>query len=224
MKKIKSKIILPLCMAILMCMSFMGCGTETVKGDKVANAFYNMFVKQDLSEIKEIGITDEDGQKAIETYKDEIKSQTKLNFTKSSLTISDEDLNRIVNAELDLFKKLSAEITIESEDKDSCTVKVSTTYADINTLDENAANEAANEVLAMNLKSQKEINQKLVSTYIDKLVSAFENAESSTEKNEKTFTFKKEKLDCNGTVKNVYTPEDYSSFGEALGNMITSAQ
>lgn len=224
MKNIKKTIILSLMTAIFICMSFVGCGTEVVKGDKVATGFYNMFVKQDLSYIKEIGMSDEDGQKAIENYKNEIKRQTKLNFTKNALTISDADLDRIVNAELDLFKKLDAEITIVSEDKNSCEVKISTTYADVTTLDTNAANDAVNEVLAMNMKSQKEANDKLVSIYIDKLVSALQNAQPSTERNEKTFTFKKEKLDCDGKVKDVYTPEDYSSFGETVGNMVTSAQ
>ena len=224
MKNFKSTIVLQLLTIIFVCMSFVGCGTEVVKGDKVATGFYNMFVKQDLSEIKEIGMSDEDGQKAIQKYKDEIKRQTKLNFTKNSLTISDADLDRIINAELDLFKKLDAEITIISEDKESCEVKISTTYADITTLDNNAANDAVNEVLAMNMTSQSEAKSKVLSLYIDKLVASLENAQPSSERNEKTFTFKKQKLDCDGKIKDVYTPDDYSSFGEAVGNMVTCAQ
>ena len=224
MKNFKRTIVLQLLTIIFVCMSFVGCGTEVVKGDKVATGFYNMFVKQDLSEIKEIGMSDEDGQKAIQKYKDEIKRQTKLNFTKNSLTISDADLDRIINAELDLFKKLDAEITIISEDKESCEVKISTTYADITTLDNNAANDAVNEVLAMNMTSQSEAKSKVLSLYIDKLVASLENAQPSNERNEKTFTFKKQKLDCDGKIKDVYTPDDYSSFGEAVGNMVTCAQ
>lgn len=224
MKNFKRTIVLQLLTIIFVCMSFVGCGTEVVKGDKVATGFYNMFVKQDLSEIKEIGMSDEDGQKAIQKYKDEIKRQTKLNFTKNSLTISDADLDRIINAELDLFKKLDAEITIISEDKESCEVKISTTYADITTLDNNAANDAVNEVLAMNMTSQSEAKSKVLSLYIDKLVASLENAQPSSERNEKTFTFKKQKLDCDGKIKDVYTPDDYSSFGEAVGNMVTCAQ
>ena len=209
MKKIVSTILVFVAMTMLLT----GCGRELVKGDVSGKAYYNLVIHGDSTEMTSIGLSEEESKTILDKRKTELVAATKSTFTKSSLKVSDADIDRIVEAELNLLKKLTGTAEVVSEDGDTQTVKISTNYVDIDEIDNRAATETVTEVTNLQLTSQSEIEAKVVEVYINKLVEYLNQAQISTDSHETSFTFKKELLDCNGKVKEVYNPEDPQAFG-----------
>ena len=209
MKKIVSTILVLVAMTMLLA----GCGRELVKGDVSGKAYYDLVIHGDSTEMTNIGLSEEESKTILDKRKTELVAATKSNFTKSSLTVSDADINRIVEAELSLLGKLNGTAEVVSEDGDTQTVKISTNYVDIAEIDNRAAMEVATELESFQFTSESQIQAKAVEIYINKLVTYLNQAQISTDSHEISFTFKKELLDCNGKVKQVYNPEDPQAFG-----------
>lgn len=199
-----------------------GCGKKVEKSDITGKVLYDLYVLGDLSSVEKIGLTQDDAEKVRDTEKDGLKQQTKLNFSKSGVSIDDSKLDDIVNAQIDSLKKLSGTVEIVSEDKESTKVKVTTNYIDVSSIDQKALDDATEEVKAMGLTSYSEVENKLIEVYIKKLINNFNSAEPSKEKNEKTFTFTKQKFNVNGKMQDIWMPEDMNKFGESIGRMITN--
>ena len=209
MKKIVSTILVLVAMMMLLA----GCGRELVKGDVSGKAYYDLVIHGDSTEMTSIGLSEEESKTILDKRKTELMAATKSNFTKNSLKVSEADINRIVEAELNLLKKLTGTAEVVSEDGDTQTVKISTNYVDIDEIDNRAATETVTEVTNLQLTSESEIEAKVIEVYINKLVEYLNQAQISTDSHEASFTFKKELLDCNGKVKQVYNPEDAQAFG-----------
>ena len=209
MKKIVSTILVLVAMTMLLA----GCGRELVKGNVSGKAYYDLVIHGDSTEMASIGLSEEESKTILDKRKTELATATKSNFTKNSLKVSDADINRIVEAELNLLKKLTGTAEVVSEDGDTQTVKISTNYVDIDEIDNRAATETVTEVTNLQLTSQSEIEAKVIEVYINKLVEYLNQAQVSTDLHETSFTFNKELVDCNGKVKQVYTAEDPQAFG-----------
>lgn len=209
MKKIVSTILVLVAMTMLLA----GCGRELVKGDVSGKAYYDLVIHGDSTEMTSIGLSEEESKTILDKRKTELVAATKSTFTKSSLKVSDADINRIVEAELNVLKKLNGTAEVVSEDGDTQTVKISTNYVDIDEIANRASTETVTEVTNLQLTSQSEIEAKVIEVYINKLVEYLNQAQVSTDSHETSFTFNKELVDCNGKVKQVYTPEDPQAFG-----------
>lgn len=209
MKKIVSTILVLVAMMMLLA----GCGRELVKGDVSGKAYYDLVIHGDSTEMTSIGLSEEESKTILDKRKTELVAATKSTFTKSSLKVSDADINRIVEAELNVLKKLNGTAEVVSEDGDTQTVKISTNYVDIDEIANRASTETVTEVTNLQLTSESEIEAKVIEVYINKLVEYLNQAQVSTDSHETSFTFNKELVDCNGKVKQVYTPEDPQAFG-----------
>lgn len=209
MKKIVSTILVLVAMTMLLA----GCGRELVKGDVSGKAYYDLVIHGDSTEMTSIGLSEEESKTILDKRKTELVAATKSTFTKSSLKVSDADINRIVEAELNVLKKLNGTAEVVSEDGDTQTVKISTNYVDIDEIANRASTETVTEVTNLQLTSESEIEAKVIEVYINKLVEYLNQAQVSTDSHETSFTFNKELVDCNGKVKQVYTPEDPQAFG-----------
>ena len=209
MKKIVSTILVLVAMTMLLA----GCGRELVKGNVSGKAYYDLVIHGDSTEMTSIGLSEEESKTILDKRKTELVAATKSTFTKSSLKVSDADIDRIVEAELNVLKKLNGTAEVVSEDGDTQTVKISTNYVDIDEIANRASTETVTEVTNLQLTSESEIEAKVIEVYINKLVEYLNQAQISTDSHETSFTFNKELVDCNGKVKQVYTPEDPQAFG-----------
>ncbi|MDS0525020.1 hypothetical protein NNC19_04950 [Clostridium sp. SHJSY1] len=199
-----------------------GCGKTKIDPPEVtAEAFYDIYVLGDSTKIEKLGVEKSEYESIVETERNAIISAIKNNFTIGGFTISNDQLNRIADAELAALKKLTPKIETTSTSKETASVKIATTYADVVTADQKAANDALAEVKAMGLTSESEARTKFVEIYVNKIVENVNAIEPSADTKEKTFTFKIEKFNVGGKAKDIWIPSDMTSFGTDLGKMIT---
>lgn len=188
-KKIISILTMLLCIGVLLTAT--GCGEKTTPKES-AQFFFDLMIKQDTTNIDKFGMTEESVKDLLKTEKDTTKTQTRGNFTKAGLTISDEKLDAIVDAQYNALKLLTATVDVTSESGDKATLVIKNTYIDFTALDEKAANDAVETVKALGLTDQKEALDKLTAQYIENLLAALKSATPSTDMNEATYEFKED--------------------------------
>ncbi|PRR84058.1 hypothetical protein [Clostridium vincentii] len=224
MKKSK-KLITVLMTAILGSALFLtGCAGKPAAADVTVKAFYNLYILGDSTDIEKIALTKEEVAEKFEEVKTLTQSEIKANFAAGGLSISDDQLDAIYNSEMEALKKLTVTTEIVSEDDEKATVKLTTTYFDITAIDIKAATETSDEVSAMQLTSQSELDNKIVEIYSNKLVEGFKSAEPSTETKEEYFECVKTTYSVNGKNKDIYTPEDMEKFTTDINMMVTNQQ
>jgi membrane-bound lytic murein transglycosylase len=221
MKRLK-KIIAIFSMSVLTTgLILTGCGQKIDPPEVTAEAFYNLYVLGDASKIENMGVEKSEYENTIEAERTAIKTATRTNFSKGGFTVSEDQLNRIADAQLASLKKLTPKIETSSTTDDTATVKIATTYVDIKSADTKAANDAQSEVIAMQLTSETEARKKFLDIYVNKIVENMNALQPSADTKEQTFTFKKQKFDVSGKAKDVWVPSDMTAFGTSIGKMIT---
>ncbi|MBD7913212.1 MULTISPECIES: hypothetical protein [Clostridium] len=221
MRRLK-KIIAMASMAVLTTgLVLTGCGQKVDPPEVTAEAFYDLYVLGDTTKIENMGVEKSEYENVRETEKTSMKNATRNNIIKGGFTISDEQLNKIADAELGALKKLAPKIETSSTTDDKATVKIATTYADITPVDTKAFNDAMTEIKAMQLTNESEARKKLLDLYVNKLVDGLNAIQPSSDTKEKSFAFKKQKFNVGGKAKDVWVPEDMTVFGTDLGKMIT---
>jgi len=221
---IKSKKLMSVLMtAILGSALFLtGCGEKTAAADVTVKAFYNLYITGDSTEIEKIALTKDEVTQVNNKLKTESEAATKKNVTNSGYKISDAQLELIYNAQREALKKLTVTTELVSEDGDNATVKLTTTYIDMKTIDTKAAEDAYTEVKAMQLTSVSEANTKFIESYANKLAEGLKAAPQSTETKEDTFVCEKKTYDVDGKNKDIFTPKDMESFGRSVAKMATN--
>lgn len=188
-KKIISILTMLLCIGVLLTAT--GCGAKTTPAES-AQYFFELTIKQDTTNVDKFGMTEDEAKTLLKTETDATKTQTKSNFTKSGLTISDEKLDAIVAAQYKALKSLTVTTEATSESGKQATVVIKNTYIDFTAIDEKAATDAVESVKALGLTDQKEAMDKLTAQYIENLLAALNSATPSTDMNEATYEFKEE--------------------------------
>ncbi|PRR84059.1 DUF5105 domain-containing protein [Clostridium vincentii] len=201
-----------------------GCGGKIATADVTAKAFYNLYILGDSTEIEKIALTNDESNQILDKLKSTSQDATKNLITSGGLQISDEQLDSIYNAEMEALKKLTVTTEIVSAEKDNATIKLTTTYIDLLTIDTKAAEEAANEANAMSLTDQTELNNKIVELYVNNLIEGFKAAQPSIETKEATFECQKQVYIVDGKNKDVWFPVDMETFGGNIAKMATNQQ
>jgi hypothetical protein len=196
-----------------------GCGEKTAPPEETAQAFYDLYVLGDSSKLEKMGVDKAEYETTIEEEKAGFKAATSTVF--SNFTLSEDQLNKIVDAEMDALKKLTVKIETTSTEESKATVKMASTNVDISSAFTKALDEARTEVMGMNLTTQEEADTKLVEVSVNKIVDNLGKLEPSTDTKEESFTFIKEQLTVNGKSKDFWIPEDMTQFGTDLGSIIT---
>jgi len=201
-----------------------GCGEKPETADVTVKSFYNLYILGDSTDIEKIALTKDDVNQKLEEVKSLTESEIKSNFVAGGLSISDDQLDTIYNAEMEALKKLTVTTEIVPEDKDKATVKLTTTYLDITAIDNKAAKETGDEVNAISLTNQSELDNKIVEVYVNKLIEGFKAAQPSAETKDETFECEKKTYAVDGKNKDIYAPVDMERFNTDINKMVTNQQ
>lgn len=143
-----------------------GCGEKPVAADVTAKAFYNLFILGDSTEIEKIALTKDEVKQTLDTLKNEMQGTYRTEFGNGGLTISNEDLDAIYNAQMEALNKLTVITEIVSEDGDKATVKVSTNYVDINMVILKAQDDAVKEITEKSISTETEAVKLFIKKFI----------------------------------------------------------
>lgn len=192
-----------------------GCGEKPVAADVTAKALYNFYALGDSADIENIGLTKDEVNQKLEDGKSSSQSEIRTEFEASGLSISNEDIDIIYNAQLEAQKRLTVTTEIVSEDADKATVKVATNYVNINTVISKAQEDAVNEITTKGISSETEA----VKIFLNKYIEGLKAFQPSTEIKEATFEFEKKTYNVNGKNKEIYAPVNMDEFYLAIANM-----
>lgn len=185
----------------------------TVSLEKSAKLLAQYYVKHDESAIKKLGASSETAKEGIETEKAERKKEIQSSFARSGVEASDEQLEKIYEAQMEALKKVTITTDIVSEEEDTAEVKISMNYIDVESIDEKAAEEAFKDIEEGQSNSDK-LKKECLEKYVDNLVKGLEEAKPSTEKNEAIFTFEK------GAMS--WVPEEMELFTEGIDSLMSN--
>ena len=219
--KISKKLIMVLVSMLMLVTMIAGCGQKIEPPELVAEAYYDLIVYGDTSKLETMGFAADDVNTIKEQRESQVKTTIKNTFSVSGLKISDEQLNKVMQAQLDAMKKVTCTVEPVSSDKETAVVTLKTNYVSITEVDQKAAEDAIAEVQAMNLTTQQEVLDKATELYINKLIEALNNIQPSTETVEKNVTLKLQVFDVSGKTKKMWSPENPVTFGNDIGTMVT---
>lgn len=185
----------------------------TVSLEKSAKLLAQYYVKHDESALRKLGASSETAKEGIETEKAERKKEIQSSFARSGVEASDEQLEKIYEAQMEALKKVTITTDIVSEEKDTADVKISMNYIDVESIDEKAAEEAFKDIEEGQSNSDK-LKKECLEKYVDNLVKGLEEAKPSTEKNEAIFTFEK------GAMS--WVPEEMELFTEGIDSLMSN--
>ena len=196
----------------------MGCQKEDPKQEAANNvqAICDLIIRQDDTKCKELKIEDEDLKAAKEQEQEAAEEAYKLIFSTSGLSVEDEQVEELAKAQLDLWKKVSIEVTPDEEKSkdDEVYVTVKSSWYDQQQLFTDAATKASEEVQAAGYTDQSEAMDALGDSLTEHLLDEMNNVEIKTD-DEKTISVKCTKQ----TVG--WMPEDTNELGNQVGKMIT---
>lgn len=166
-------------------------------------------VRNDVTYATKLGITQNEADEVIKTYRDGIKRQLEICFIQNQFSVSNEQLIEVINAREFAQNKLTDFIEIISQEKDSAVVKITSTYFDDIAINEKAAQDAIEDVKQENITNK----QRAVEVYINNMINGYKNYEISEETASIEVEFK--------LVDNTWIPADVWKFGEKLGMLYT---
>lgn len=214
MKKNK-KIIVSLVITLLTAtMLLAGCSKEKATVEESAKIISALYINQDTSNIDKVGFSKADGAKILDNEKKAENKAMKASLSVSSLKFTDEDIQKICDAEMNLRKKVkivSAEKV--SGDKKSAKIKIKTQYIDYSTLSNKVANDVIAKVQTMEGTTTEKLD-KASKLFVTQLIDAMGKASVSTDTKEETFTFIFKDKD------KVWFPENDDTFEEGLGKLV----
>ncbi len=209
--------ILPVLLVTLLCGGLLfGCGKTIQPASDVASAFYNLFISGDSTQAKEMfAFTDADIEDITKVQKQGSIQMTKANIAATGYNATDEEAEKMYDAQMEAFKKLTYTAEVTEEDNKNATVVIKTQYYDIAALDEQAAQEALDEYGEENLTDQAAV-EAFVKLYMDKFVTIMGNAAPAEDQTEVTVQFQKANTDVGGKTELMWVPTNASGFGTDL--------
>lgn len=184
----------------------------TVSLEKSAKLLAKYYVKHDESALKKLGASSDTAKEGIEEEKRERKKEIQASFARAGVEATDEQLEKIYEAQMKAIDKVTIEAEVISQEEDSADVKISMNYIDVQSIDEAAAEDAFKDIKDGENNSEK-LKKESLDKYVNNLVKGLEKAKPSTEKNEAIFTFKKGALS--------WMPEDMELFTEGIDSLMS---
>ena len=185
----------------------------TVSLEKSAKLLAEYYVKHDQAALRKLGASSETAKEGIETEKAERKKDIQSSFARSGVEATDEQLEKIYEAQMEAIKKVTITTEVVSQDGDSAEVKISMNYIDAEAIDEAAAEEAFKDIKDGEKNSDK-LKKECLEKYVNSIVKGLKEAKPSTEKNEAIFTFEKGAM--------FWMPEEMELFTEGIDSLMSN--
>lgn len=210
-----------LAVVMLFSLTLSGCKKEDpIAGDKVAEALFEMILKDDASKAVELfGYADEaearsdmglDG-----SIYDELADELASQFTSSGMTVSTEQMQEFVDAFMKMFSEVQLTAKVKESDEKAGTAVVTCT---VNTFDPEALTQAMTE--AMNSLDPSILQSGDMDAAMGAILQAVSGVIGDIKPTDKTADFDVDfeltDMDVNGKTKKVWVPTDANKFGEMI--------
>ncbi len=193
-----------------------GCGGKEVSAEEYVQGMYKLLVNMDEEGAKKVGISSGDVKKYQETLKTSAEeSAKKLNESfkaQYGVTVDDQLIAAWGTEYFNAIKRLSCTATVESKSENSCKVKLSTTFIDVNALGKSAMERSQQSIKASDYKDADEYYRALLPEYVKVLTEELKDYNPSSETNSVILSLKKE------GKKWVY--EDAAKFSESITSAV----
>lgn len=226
--KNKIKFITLLLTTMLSACLFTGCGTKEITAEESAQMFFNLAAHQDDTQMRELlGDNMSEFDIIVSDEVNNAKETAKSMLSSSDITLSDEELNKFVDALLyAMHQQECREVIVESEDKDFNTVDLTlkVSYVDLISLCEEVSitlqDELEDKVSGLSYLDIDfdALQNEFMKDYFAAVTEKLNNCEAGEDTLNIYTTFKKEKYK-NGFMSNleVWVPENSTKFGEEVG-------
>ncbi|OOM06335.1 DUF5105 domain-containing protein [Clostridium saccharobutylicum] len=180
---------------------------ESISPEESAKLFWNLVINQDSSSIEKIGYSKAFGERLIKNKNKEYFKALKNDFNKAGISLSDEQIQGIVNALLRSIKKTSANFEVASKTDNLAKVKVSSTSINLNSIATKTENNIKNQISSGKITSKQQALDSCISLITDEI----NNAQSSSSSNENTFNFTK--------IADIWIPSNVNNYVESITAM-----
>lgn len=206
----KKKILLALISVLAFSLLMVGCGTKATPTES-AQIYWDALVKNDTANVEKVNLADEDVQKFIDNSFTKTKNELKLMLSKSGLSITNEQCDKLVQDVYDLGKKATVKVEEVSNDGKTAEIKYTVNYIDLNSTIQEAQTETVSEIKSLGLANTPSAQTKIMEIYLNKISDKLQLSEPSSQTVEETVKFVKN--------KNVWNPEDVENFASKVINM-----
>ncbi|KHD34895.1 membrane protein [Clostridium acetobutylicum] len=210
MKNMKKGVVM-LLMLLLVSTMLMGCKPK-IGPDESAKVISDFMVKGDRTKISQIIKDKKELDKYDKKEKDTFVKELKDSSSSGDLQITDAQCDEVYDSVRAALKKVTVTTKKVSEDKDSATVTVTTTYVDMASVVKQAVTESIQEVMAEGLTDETQAKNEAVKAYIKNVAKDMKEIKPSTKTVSNNFKFK--------VQSNVWVPEDEDAFETKLGEMV----
>jgi len=214
-----------LLLAVLMLTSLLsGCQKKDppIAADAVAEAMFNMILKDDASSAVELfGYADEaEARKDMglgdEGLYDAMADEVVNQFSAMGIPTTDEDAQAFVDAFLTMFKNVDMTAEVKESDEKAGTAVVTCT---ISTFDPNALTDAMTQVIN-DIAADETLaggdEAALYSAILNKISEAIAGLTPSGETEDFDVDFELQTIEINGKDRKAWLPKDVNGFGEAI--------
>ncbi|MGN0484033.1 MAG: hypothetical protein ACI4HI_10825 [Lachnospiraceae bacterium] len=212
------KKVLAVLMAVAMVGGVTGCQKEDPKQEAADNvqALCDLIIRQDDTKCKELKLEDEELKNTQKLGFDAVKEGYKTIYSTSGIPAEEDQIEELANAQIDLWKKVSIEVTPDEEKStdEAVYVTVKSSSYDQQKIFTDAATKATEEVKAEGYTDQAKALDALGDSLTEHLLEELKNTEINTD-DEKSISVKCTKQDAG------WLPEDTKDLGNQMGKMIT---
>ncbi len=189
------------------------CSTEQNNAAEAVLSIYNLYIKEETSDVLKLGITEEHALHTLSNHNDTLIKNLQDTMTSAGLTVEDATIEEIILARKSALKAMLATCEITSIENEKTTVKLKTSYFDEATLNQKATEDAIKKAKKSDASSQKKLLELATKYYTQNLIDAYLAVTPSEEMKE---------LEINCVLSgNTWIPEDMTSFGTELGLIIS---
>ncbi|WP_341274014.1 DUF5105 domain-containing protein [Clostridium saccharobutylicum] len=180
---------------------------ESISPEESAKLFWNLVINQDSSSIEKIGYSKAFGERLIKNKNKEYFKYLKNEFNKAGISLSDEQIQGIINALLSSIKKTSANFEVASKTDNLAKVKVSSTSINLNSIATKTENNIKNQISSGKITSKQQALDSCISLITDEI----NNAQLGSSNNENTFSFTK--------IADIWIPSNVNNYVENITDM-----
>ncbi|URZ18306.1 DUF5105 domain-containing protein [Clostridium felsineum] len=158
--------------------------------EKSAQIMADLIVKDDKEESSKFSFYDKLLSDTSDTEKNVFTTSIKQAFLKEGIQTNDAQWDNVYNAYRNAVKKVTITAKKITENDKTASVKIEMTYINFDSVRDQSAAKAKNDVVAMHLSDLSVAKQKYVEAYANNLVTNLNSAEPSTDKKTREFDFK----------------------------------
>lgn len=196
---------------------------EELAPEQCVGAYYDYIIKGDSTALKNIGIESND-VKNISDRREDAKIELQEQFNGTGISFTNEQVDRMVNAEIKVLMKLKNSFEVEEKDDETAIIKVSSTYIDIAKISQLAAASTIAELKGKNIQSEEELYSILPENFISNLEKRLDAAVPSKEMKDIQVEFKKTIVNMDNENFNVWKCENETDFSATLLNLVITNQ